>query len=172
MTEKPIELHNIYTLYELNEDGSEAEDKLLSFGFRPQDWGDPRWHLHYCKIEISLSEQIYINHCYVWQEVERNSVEAFQAISSSLFLMGIPGRVPELCGKTHLSEDDFWCDEWGQMPPFYTEFVCFAGHEDCPIADDGVGQWSSKHKGYLCPRCNCFTSELEKSPDELDEDDE
>jgi hypothetical protein len=53
-----------------------------------------------------------------------------------------------------------------------TEFVCFAGHEDCPIASDGVGEWSPKYKGYLCPRCNCFTSELDKSPDELMDNDD
>lgn len=113
MTTETIEVHNIYTLYE------DGEESLLSISFRPQDWGHPRWHYHFCKIEVIINGQNYINHCHVWQEVERSTVDAFQKISPALFLIGMLGITPELCGRSHLSEEDFWCDEWGQMPPYY-----------------------------------------------------
>lgn len=120
MSEELIEVHNVYTLYELEADGSHSDTPLLSF-FRPQDWGDSRWHYHYCTISLELRGTQYINHCHVWQEVERNSIEAFQAIASSLFMISMPGRTKELCDNTHLAEDDFWSKEWGEMPPYWYE---------------------------------------------------
>ncbi|MFB2894030.1 hypothetical protein ACE1CI_14060, partial [Aerosakkonemataceae cyanobacterium BLCC-F50] len=81
-----IETHNCYTLYELDEDGSECEEKLLSFS-RPQDWADPkRWHYHYCKIELTYKGTHYINHCHIWQGCDRKIFEACKAIAPSLFM--------------------------------------------------------------------------------------
>lgn len=120
-----VEVHNIYTLYELNEDGSEADKKLLSF-YRPQDWGDSnRWHYHRCKIQFELNGTRYVNHCHLWQEVERPNVEPFQVIASSLFMVMMPGQTPELCGKDYLTEDDFWSREWGEMPPYFSSVDYF-----------------------------------------------
>ena len=111
------EVHNVYTLYEMDEAGNQREEKLLSF-FRPQDWGNPqRWHYHYCRIEIDR----YISHCHVWQEVRRSSIEAMGLIASTLFGILIPGHERELCDRSHLAEDDFWLPEWGEMPPYYYE---------------------------------------------------
>lgn len=116
-----IEVHNVYTLYELNPDGSASEQAALSF-FRPQDWGDPkRWHYHQCRIEFESNQVTYINNCHLWQEVERSGVEAFQVIASSLFMVLMPGEKQELSGNTHLDTDDFWCDDWGRTPPYYDE---------------------------------------------------
>lgn len=115
MTE--TEVHNCYTLYELNEDGSKAENPLLCFS-RPQDWGDPeRWKYHYCKLEVAG----YINHCHLWQEVERYPTEACKVISQALFMIMMPGTPQELCDRSHLHGDDFWLKEWGEMPPYYDE---------------------------------------------------
>ena len=25
----------------------------------------------------------------------------------------------QLCGRTHLEQDDFWCEEWGELPPVF-----------------------------------------------------
>jgi hypothetical protein len=117
---RTVEVHNVYTLYELNEDGSTAEQKLVCFN-RPQDWGDPsRWHYHRCKTEFESHGTRYINHCHLWQEVERNPVEAFQAIAPYLFMVLQPGAKPELCGKDFLGDEDFWDSSlWGEMPPIY-----------------------------------------------------
>lgn len=114
-----IVVHNIYTLYELNPDGSEADQKLLSFS-RPQDWGDPnRWYYQRCKVEFELNNTCYVNHCHLWQEVERPGVEPFQAIAPSLFMVMMPGQTPELCGRDYLGEEDFWSRDWGEMPPLF-----------------------------------------------------
>ena len=31
----------------------------------------------------------------------------------------VPGWQKELCGTTHLAENDFWEKSWGQMPPYF-----------------------------------------------------
>lgn len=31
----------------------------------------------------------------------------------------IPGRDEKECGNTHLAEDDFWQESWGNMPPHF-----------------------------------------------------
>lgn len=116
---KTIEVHNIYTLYELNEDGSSVETPILSF-FRPQDWGDSsRWHYHQCRIELNLVDKTYINNCHVWQEVERNSIEAFKYIAPQLFMVLVPGAIRQHCGREFLHGDDFWHPDWGEIPPYY-----------------------------------------------------
>lgn len=114
-----VEVHNVYTLYELNPDGSASEQGILTF-FRPQDWGDKnRWHYHQCRIEFESNQVTYINNCHLWQELERAGAEAFQVIAPSLFMVLMPGNPQELSGNTHLGTDDFWCDDWGRTPPCY-----------------------------------------------------
>lgn len=116
-----IEVHNCYTLYELNDDGNEVKRPVMSF-FRPSDWANPdRWHYHYCKIEVKIDNTIYINHCHIWQEVDRHIIEACQKISKALFMIVRPGGKPELCGNTHLDEEDFWWDAWGKKPPVFID---------------------------------------------------
>ena len=111
-----IEVHNSYTLYE------GEETKLLSF-FRPQDWGDPhRWHYHYCVVSFHQGDTEYINHCHVWQQIKRTPIEAFQVIASNLFMVCMPGSDVRACNRSHLKEDDFWCEEWGDMPPYLEEY--------------------------------------------------
>lgn len=114
-----IKVHNVYTLQELSEDGTLSDNPLLIF-FRPQDWGDAkRWHYHQCQVQFSLSGTTYINNCHIYQEVERNLVEACQAIAPYLFMAMMPGTPEQIAGKSHLTEDDFWSDEWGDLPPYY-----------------------------------------------------
>ena len=110
-----VEVHNAYTLYELGQNGEVVKRPMLAFCTRPQDWGNPRWHYTYVKIEVGN----YINHCHLWQEIERTPTEACKVIGSALFMVPQPSMDKELCGKTHLDEGDFWCDEWGEMPPVY-----------------------------------------------------
>ncbi|PZO13153.1 MAG: hypothetical protein DCF25_16525 [Leptolyngbya foveolarum] len=118
------EVNNAYTLYELEEDGSQVEQALLSFS-RPQDWGDPeRWHYAECTIRFDTpgSDGLitrYINHCHVWREVAQHPVDTFKGISSALFMVAMPGTPRELCDRSHLSLDDFWLEKWGKQPPYF-----------------------------------------------------
>ena len=34
----------------------------------------------------------------------------------------MPGANPKLCSMDYLDEDDFWSEEWGEMPPYYEEY--------------------------------------------------
>jgi hypothetical protein len=117
------EIHNLYTLYELNDDGSILEELLLCFGTRPEDWGDPRWHYHQCKIMLTQKNEQYILHCHLWQEVKRNTISAFKTIGTTFLSTYQPGEYPELCGRSHLSEDDYWSEDWGEKPPYYNEYI-------------------------------------------------
>lgn len=124
------EVHNCYTLYELDEDGSKAERPLLCFN-RPQDWGDPeRWNYHYCKIELESNGEKYINHCHIWQEAKRHTIPACQTIAPSLFMIMMPGQPRELCDRSHLDHDDFWWNEWGKRPPYFENEDYYGGFED------------------------------------------
>jgi hypothetical protein len=115
-----IDVHNVYTLFELDEYGNEVKEKFLSITTRPQDWGNKdRWHYHTCTIRFEQNGTRYINHCHVWQEMERSTFEALEAISSALFHVYRPGTPIELCDRSHLHRDDFWIEEWGEMPPYY-----------------------------------------------------
>lgn len=116
-----VNVHNVYTLQELDENGNPSPTPLLSF-FRPQDWGNSsRWHYHQCSIQFTLDGTTYINNCHLYQEIERNSIEAFQFVSEYLFMVALPGCKQELAAKSHLNEDDFWEKEWGDLPPYYEE---------------------------------------------------
>lgn len=109
------EIHNVFTLYELDEEKNIVEEPVLSF-FRPQDWGNKeRWHYYYCKLEVGK----YICHCHLWQEKERSIYEACRHIGQYLFMFLQPGTPAQLCGRDCLDEDDFWLKEWGEQPEYY-----------------------------------------------------
>lgn len=119
-----VEIHNPYTLYELNEDGTQADQPLLDF-FRPQDWGDPkRWHYAECEMRFDIPgpDQLttrYVHHCHVWREVESHPIAMFTDIAPQLFMVMQPGQLKEECDRSHLKPSDFWDTEWGEMPPYY-----------------------------------------------------
>lgn len=114
-----IEVHNVYTLYETEADGSIVETPILGFR-RPQDWGDSlHWHYHQCRLQFSYAGTEYINNCHVYQQIERNSIEAFKHIAPYLFMVMIPGTPKLLAGRAFLDEDDFWHPAWGELPPYY-----------------------------------------------------
>lgn len=140
-----VEVHNVYTLYELDEGGEKVDTPILEF-FRPQDWGDAsRWHYHQCQVQFSLRESTYINNCHIYQEVERDLVSACQEIASYLFMVMMPGTPEQIAGSSHLREDDFWLLEWGPLPPTYD--TAFSG-------------------GRIPPE-RCLPYEEDYSPDEL-----
>jgi len=51
--------------------------------------------------------------------MDRDPVEAFQLIAEHLFMVALPGTPLEIAGKSHLKEDDFWDEAWGDLPPYY-----------------------------------------------------
>lgn len=113
-----ISIHSVYSLYEI-ESGGLVDTPVLIFE-RPQDWGNQsRWHYYWCRVEFLFDGKTYINNCHVYQEVERDTLSALRAIAPQLFMIGLPGSPPQLAGKSHLGEDDFWSPEWGKMPPYY-----------------------------------------------------
>jgi hypothetical protein len=125
-----VEVHNAYTLYEINEKGKKLDRKLVMLS-RPQDWARPgRWHYHQCEIKFEVDGVIYINHCHLWQEIERKPVEAFQAIAGYLFRPLYPGMLPELAGRSHLAEEDIWEDSWGKKPPTCRELYSDEDFDD------------------------------------------
>ena len=114
--ERIVNVHNVYTLYSpVDED----DCAFLSISSRPQDWGDPRWNYHFVKVELKYDNTIYINNAHLWTTKEMNIPELTGTFGKALGLIAEPGQPPEICDRSHLREDDFWCEEWGEMPPLY-----------------------------------------------------
>lgn len=118
-SEKKItEVHNAVTIYGLNEDGSEAEQPIMSF-FRPQDWGHPRWHYEFFKLEWHREKEIFINNCHCWTDLKNPKCGYVQLFAQGIAMILIPGNPPQECGRDYLRGDDFWSTKWGEMPPYY-----------------------------------------------------
>ncbi len=114
-----IEVHNAYTIQEVEEVRTGAKEQFLQFS-RPQDWGNPRWHYEQFKFEWIRSDKHYINHAYCWTDLpepEQGYPSLFGEIIAVYIMM--PGSRAEECGRSHLKEDDFWDEEWGEMPPYF-----------------------------------------------------
>lgn len=105
---KPV--NNCWTIY--SEGASEDVPAMAQIG-RPQDWGDPRWMYR----TYTLEAQGYRNtvHCWIDQQMgEHEHLETFAPLVAQIML---PGWPVEISGRDYLGEDDFWRDEWGEMPP-------------------------------------------------------
>ncbi len=113
-----IEVHNVWTLYGMNRDGTESKDRLAQFS-RPQDWGDTRWVYHLFTLTWEVDGRRYINHAHCWTDLKRRQWQYPPLFASLIVTISIPGEPPELCGKQFLHEDDFWNDKWGPMPPIF-----------------------------------------------------
>jgi hypothetical protein len=105
---KPV--NNCWTIYT-----SEKEDEpsLAQIG-RPQDWGDPRWMYRV----YTLEAQGYRNtvHCWVDQQIKDH--EHLQLFAPLVATIMLPGWPVERSGRDYLTEDDFWSEAWGEMPPY------------------------------------------------------
>jgi hypothetical protein len=113
----PREVHNIYTLYS----DDESETALLSFEFRPQDWGDPRWQYRKTETSLTINEQSYRHISHFWIEQQMSDADFFNEdwVGKMMCTVLLPGCEKELCGRDFLDEEDFWNDEWGKMPPHH-----------------------------------------------------
>ena len=114
--EKITQVHNVFTLYESSKPG---EPSLLSVSSRPQDWGDPSWHYEFIKLEWKHFNTLYIQNAHVWTTTKMAAPEILGKMGGAIGMIMQPGKKPELCDRSHLDEDDFWCEEWGEMPPYY-----------------------------------------------------
>ena len=114
-----IELHNAVAIYGLNEDGSEVEQPIMSF-YRPQDWGNPkRWHYEFFRLEWVHKNKKYINNCHCWTDLKNPKGGYPLLFAEGIAMILMPGHSPQECGRDYLRGDDFWCEEWGEMPPYY-----------------------------------------------------
>lgn len=116
----PIEVHNVWTVYGVNEDGSEAAEPFAQAS-RPQDWGDPHWSYHRFRFDWHREDGHYINHVHCWTDLKRESHQYPELFASLIVMILMPGRPPQLCGREFLDEEDFWDSAWGPEPPVYYE---------------------------------------------------
>lgn len=115
-----IEVHNVWAVYGLHEDGTPV-DQPIAEPARPQDWGDPRWHYERFRFEWQTKSKHYINHAHCWTDIkELTQDQSYPHLFASLIVtILMPGTPEELCGKDYLAEDDFWSTEWGDVPEIY-----------------------------------------------------
>ncbi|MBG1240997.1 hypothetical protein [Nostoc sp. NZL] len=114
-----IEVHNVVTVYGLEEDGSIAETGFMQLS-RPQDWGNKdRWHYEFFKLEWIYQGTKYINNCHCWTDLKDPEQGYPPLFAQGIAMILMPGTPPELCGREYLHGDDFWRKSWGEMPPYY-----------------------------------------------------
>ena len=123
MSIKTTEVHNVWTIYGLNPDGSEVEQPIAQMS-RPQDWGDKeRWHYEYFEFYWIQESHHYINHVHCWTDLKLKQRGEYPMLFAQLIVqIAMPGANPKLCSMDYLDEDDFWSDLWGEMPPYYEEY--------------------------------------------------
>lgn len=123
-----VEVHNAFTVYEMEADGTLAPDPMVALG-RAEDWGDrQRWAYGKCTIKRDrkgpdLLTTRYVQHCHVWREhaalCMKNKTDLFQDIGGALFMLVRPGMPETLCNRDMLSVHDEWLEGWGEMPPHF-----------------------------------------------------
>src|ERR687888_1492509 len=65
--EKVNEVHNVWTVYGLDERGEPA-DKIIAEKHRPQDWGHPRWTYQRYKFAWVWGGTRWVNHAHCWTD--------------------------------------------------------------------------------------------------------
>lgn len=115
-----VQVHNCWTIYGANPDGSPSETKLACFE-RSQDWGHPRWQYTRFRFDwLAPDGKHYINHAHCWTDIPGLKPGDLPELFSSLVVkVMMPGHQEQLCGRDYLHPEDFWDKEWGQMPPFF-----------------------------------------------------
>lgn len=113
-------VHNVWTLYSLNRDGSEAETRCLEAA-RPQDWGDPRWHYEHYEFVTTYEGTRFVNHCHCWDEIPRKHAEYATQFAQVIVMIMLPGTPEWQCKPGLLRADDFWQEAWGPLPAYGDE---------------------------------------------------
>ena len=115
-----VEVHNVWTVYGMNSDGTEAEEPFACLQ-RPQDWGAPRWVYNLFRFDWITEEKHYINHCHCWTDLQMERHEYPGFFAPLITQIHMPGQRAELCGRDYLEEEDFWLDAWGEWPPIFED---------------------------------------------------
>lgn len=114
-----VEVHNCWTIYGANPDGSKSDNKIASFE-RPQDWGHPRWAYNRFRFEWTVDGKHYINNAHCWTDIPGVEPGGYPELFASLIVrVMMPGHEEQLCGRDYLHPEDFWSQDWGEMPPIY-----------------------------------------------------
>lgn len=118
-----VEVHNVWTIYGLNSDGTPSDVPIAQMG-RPQDWGDSeRWHYERFRFDWITEEVHYINHAHCWTDLQLNERGEYPMLFAQLIVqIAMPGTNPKLCSREYLGEDDFWNEEWGELPPYFDPY--------------------------------------------------
>ena len=119
MALKIVEVHNVYTIYGVNPDGTEAQEPFAQMS-RPQDWGNfERWHYERFCFEWIQETMRYINNAHCWTDLKLERYKYPSLFAPLVVQIFMPGANPKLCAMDYLDEDDFWSDDWGEMHPYF-----------------------------------------------------
>jgi hypothetical protein len=110
-------LKSICNVWAIYTEGLEDDEPALAEFSRPQDWGDPKYMYRVYTIE-ALG---YRNEVHCWLDKKVQEHEHLQMFAGLLTQILTPGQRREICANTHLREDDFWRESWGEMPPHFEE---------------------------------------------------
>ncbi len=119
--EKPQVRHvvNCWTIY------LDDNDRAYTQIGRPQDWGDARWMYRVYTLEATIGGQAYRNevHCWLEQEEPEETSEAdhLELFAELICMITLPGWDRHRSTREFLDDDDFWDEEWGEMPPQWSE---------------------------------------------------
>lgn len=122
-----IEVHNAWTVYGMD-DSTIVEEPFATLS-RPQDWGDPRWHYERFRLEWfnAKSNKHYIHHAHCWTDLVDPKTDYPRLFAPLICSICMPGSPEALCGRDFIDIEDFWCNDWGPMPPVFDE------SQDVPI---------------------------------------
>ena len=113
-----IELHNVWQV--MLADATEDEPGLAMIG-RPQDWGDPKWHYKTIVVQVEIDGKTYHNTAHIWFDMPMKDGDLMGLgwFRELAFTIQYPGENPKLCGRDYLEPEDFWLDEWGEVPEVF-----------------------------------------------------
>lgn len=153
-----VEVHNAWTISTSNEDGTRAIQSVAQHG-RPQDWGDTeRWTHIRCTFTWHADDADYTNHFHGWTDATLEEPGMYLELFAQFAAMiAMPGSPPELCGDTHLDEDDIWDDTWGTAPPY----------ADDEEEDLQPGQWEAPSGTIYNVADRWFSDDREPAKDDL-----
>lgn len=114
------ELTQCWTIHTGSEDPDYDGDPLAEIG-RPQDWGDPRWNYRVYSFGATVNDIEYFQKVHCWIDKQMKEHEYLETFTSLITMILQPGINPKLAGKEYLAPDDFWLEEWGDMPPVLSE---------------------------------------------------
>lgn len=118
---KTTQVHNAWIIYGLDEHGSELNPPIATLS-RPQDWGDPAWHYEQFQFKWKdTDDHIFINNCHCWTDLKLPKHKYPELFVPLIVQILMPGSDEKLCDKSHLAEEDFWDESWGEAPPYFVD---------------------------------------------------